>query len=84
MVDGIAAAVVPAGTFADTGIDLITSETTPQSLSVYATALPAGTYVFTGYGFGGSHNFMVMGAVPEPATIALLGLGGLALIRRKR
>jgi hypothetical protein len=84
MVDGIAAAVVPAGTFADTGVDLVTSETTPQTLSVFATALPAGTHTFTGYGFGGSHNFMVMGAVPEPATIALLGLGGLALIRRKR
>src|SRR3972149_452322 len=84
MVDGIAAGVVPAGTFADTGDDLITSEGTPQALSVFATALPAGTHTFVGYGFGGDNNFMVMGAIPEPATIALLGIGTLALLRKKR
>jgi hypothetical protein len=37
-----------------------------------------------GYGFGGDNNFMVMGAIPEPATLALLGFGGLGLLRRKR
>lgn len=84
MVDGIAAGVVAAGTFQDTGIDLVTSEGTPRALSVFSAQLPAGTHTFTGYGFGGSNNFMVMGAVPEPATLALLGLGGLGLLRRKR
>jgi hypothetical protein len=85
MVDGIAAGVVAAGTFTDTGLDLITGEDTPRNLSVFSAPLPAGTHTFVGYGFGGSNNFMVMGAqIPEPATLALLGFGGLAMLRRKR
>jgi hypothetical protein len=46
------------------------------------TEVPAGDYDFGLSPF--SNNFYVMGAVPEPATIALLGFGGLSLIRRKR
>jgi hypothetical protein len=50
---------------------------------VYASPeLPAGTYDF-GLNPTGK-NFHIIGAVPEPMTLSLLGLGGLALVRRKR
>ena len=83
-VDLIVHSWAAAGLFVDTGLDIFVGGDNDRPLSVYATLeeLPAGTYNF------GLHptdkNFYVIGAVPEPATIALLGLGGLALLRKRR
>jgi len=84
-VDAVVAAFAAPGTFQDTGINVFIHEnaTTDRPMSVYATILPAGTYVFGGQPSG--KNFYTIGAIPEPATMLLLGLGGLALLgARKR
>lgn len=39
---------------------------------------------FTGGGFNGLSEIDVVAVVPEPASLGLLGLGGLALMRRRR
>lgn len=85
MIDAMSALIGPPGTFVDTGLNLQTGESTPRNLSVFAAVpLPGGTYTFYGTNVN-QNNFMVIGAlIPEPATIALLGFGGLALLRRKR
>jgi hypothetical protein len=74
------------GTFVDTGLDLFIQEssTTNRAMSVWMTKeeMPAGTYAFGLMPSG--KNFYTIGTIPEPATIALLGLGALTLLRRKK
>jgi len=84
MVDLIVHKWAAPGLFVDTGEDLIVGEGGGRPMSVYATQapLPAGTYDF---GLNPtSQNFYIIGASPEPATLALLGLGGLVLRRRRK
>ena len=75
------------GTFADTGLNLFIAEssTTNRPMSVWATTqmMPAGTYVF-GLNPSGKNFYTLGAAIPEPATIAILGLGALALLRRRK
>lgn len=88
-VDETVAAFAAAGTFTDTGLDVYIREdmTEPyekdRAMSVFTALMPAGTYRFGPLPSNKNH-YTIGAMVPEPMTIALLGLGGLGLIRRKR
>ena len=86
LADAVAGFAAP-GTFTDSGMDLFIRERANGSkdvrMSVFSANLDAGIYVFNGVPPG--KNFTTYGAVvPEPTTLALLGMGGMALLRRRR
>lgn len=83
--DWVTDAIGPAGTFTDTGLDLLiweSSSTPARPMSVFSAVLAAGTYTFGEMPSG--NNFYTIGATPEPATLVLLGLGALTLRRRRK
>jgi hypothetical protein len=64
-VNNVVSRFAAAGTFTDTGWNVVNSEGTPQTLSLFSAVLNPGTYVF---GAGqNSNNFYVIGALPPPA-----------------
>ena len=65
------------------GVDEGGTGSVNRNSSILVAELAAGTYEFFGQDQGGTNNYGIV-AVPEPATLALVGLGALALIRRRR
>ncbi|HDS83769.1 MAG TPA: PEP-CTERM sorting domain-containing protein [Phycisphaerales bacterium] len=88
LADWLTRHIGPAGTFTDTGLTMhIEERSTPgdraRLMLIYAAELPAGSYDFTWQANRNISNY-TLGVIPEPATLSLLGLGALALVRRRR
>lgn len=82
--------VTPAGQgLGSAALDIINSMTTP-SLDFELALNGASNSNYTSFaqmidgGYSGSGGFSGAMSVPEPTTIALLGMGGLAIVRRRR
>ena len=74
--------------FTDTGRDIVyvrdyTDRTKDININVYSASMTSGTVLST-YDIKGTSNMYTVVAVPEPATLSLLALGGIAMLRRRR
>ncbi|NBB94826.1 MAG: PEP-CTERM sorting domain-containing protein [Planctomycetes bacterium] len=81
------------GAYTDAGsitfdLGISTNETDWKTTSTFDVTLPGGTYDLrfenTGPSSGASYNVDRLNIVPEPTTIACLGIGGLGVIIRRR
>ena len=76
--------------FTDTGLDIGIDEggdgAINQSSSVWALDVQAGSFTFLEQNDGGGRNMygVAFAPIPEPSTFALLGLGLLGVLRRRR
>ncbi|MBN1817339.1 MAG: PEP-CTERM sorting domain-containing protein [Sedimentisphaerales bacterium] len=77
--------------FVDSGLDVEIDESGDGDIdnwsSVFIKEVAAGTYTLYQQNDAtnaGGRNMYSVGAIPEPMTLTLLGLGGLALVRRRR
>ncbi len=70
----------PWATWTDTNYDV---QVNAKATDVFTATAEAGTYSLYAAG-GGPNYFLAATEVPEPATMSLLGLGGLVALRRRR
>lgn len=66
------------------GDEVILTMVNPATTSTDSVGIKVGTNDWMGREIGGSAAIQVLPTVPEPATLALLGLGGLLMRRKQR